>query len=105
MADTPADPGDPLAGRAAEILAAMAQTRADLAAKVNELQRRIIGGVRPRTMRGETPMAKAKAKKKAVKKGAAKAKAAPAAKRKTAAKAGAKKKGGAKKAAVKARRG
>src|SRR2546429_661410 len=105
MADSPAD-REPTPG---EIRAAMARTRADLAAKVGELQRRILGGARPRTTRGETPMpVKTKAKTAAGKRGGAKAKAAPAARRKTAG-AKAKRKGGAKtagkKAAVKARGG
>src|SRR5436190_8895631 len=102
MADTPAAP-EPTPK---EIKAAMARTRADLAAKLGELQRRILGGARPRTTRGETPMAKTKAKKKAAKKGG-KAKAAPAAKRKTATKAKPTKKAARKggKAAAKARAG
>jgi hypothetical protein len=94
MADSPAD-----------IRAEMAQTRASLASKLGELQRRILGGAGLRTIPGETPMAvKKKAKKsgKAAKRGKAKAKPAAAAKRKTAAKA---KSRGKAKAAPKARRG
>jgi hypothetical protein len=94
MADSPED-----------IREAMARTRASLAARVEELQRRILGGARPRTNPGETPMAKKKKAKKSskpAKRGKAKAKPAAAAKRKTAAKA---KSRGKAKAAPKARRG
>ena len=48
MADSPPD-REP---SAAEIRAAMARTRADLAAKVGELQRRILGGGAPGLRKG-----------------------------------------------------